>query len=1044
MPLMAWAQFNVKGVVRDKTDVLIGATVVEVGNPTNGTVTNVDGVFNIKVKSNKSKIKISYIGYTTQTHEVSANMDITLESDGVMLGEVEVVQQGFTTKSRISNIASISSIQGAVLRSSPTTSIQNALAGRLPGLFQLQASGQPGNDAADIFIRGISTFADVSVSPLVLIDDIESDVATLSQLSPNDIQDVSVLKDAGSTAIFGLKGANGVILVTTRRGTEGKPKITFRGDWGLQQPTYKNKFLGSYESLKLIKELYMNDDNQSSLSDPMYSDESLEHYRTKDDPYHYPDVDWYNLVYRNLSLQQQYNVDVQGGTDKVKYFVSVGYVDQDGLLKNVPRADDINNQYYLKRYNLRSNFDVQITKTLLFKVNANAILSQINSPHMPNPGESGTFSFFFRMMSGRLNPWSYPAYNPDGTFGMKQGGSMNPLALLSQGGYDRKWDNNVNGNITLQQKLDFITKGLTIRGVMGLTNRWGTQRQVHRADGDYLAFYYDQASDSYMPINKDTYVLRPMSVSEKIDGSTEKPYVQINTRLDLTYNRKFGGHNVSGLLLANWYSNRTAADTPHNSISYSGRLSYDYFSRYLFEVSAAYNGSDRFAKGNRYDIFPAVTLGWNMAEEPYMKKFWNKIKVDLLKLRGSYGISGADAVPGNTYTYLEIYGADGNYPFGDQYSSSNTIAGYVLTQLANSNVKWESEKKLNLGVDLRMLNNRLSITYEYFSNRRYDILTKPTDIPLYAGYTDKVLPRVNLGVVKNHGWDLEVNWRDKVNKDFSYVFRGIVSYAKNKIVDMGENPSPYVLSMETGHPVGTLFGYVADGFYLRQEEIDNGPYDALRSGNVKLGDLKYKDISGPNGVPDGVISEYDKVAIGNSRPDFNYGLTIGFSYKNFDFSTLFQGATGASVSTKTVLTLGGTDGRPRPLQEGRWTPYDSQGQLVTDPDLLYEMNKNASFPRLSANNGNNNDLSTFWLRSANYIRWKNMELGYNIPQKWMRRIGMQSARVYASAQNLVTWSGLNDYQIDPESTTNKAGSNKGAIDTYPQQRVFNFGCQITF
>ena len=1032
IPVMAWAQFTVKGTVSDNMDVLAGATIVEVGVPTNGVITDIDGAFTINVKSSKSKIKISYIGYKTLELTAKSKMSIIMESDATMLQEVEIVQQGFGSKSRISNIASISQVNGMTLRQSPTASIQNALAGRLPGLFQLQSSGQPGNDAASIFIRGISTYADVDTSPLVLIDDIESDMSTLSQLSPNDIQDVAVLKDAASTSIFGLKGANGVILVTTRRGTQGKAKVTFRTDIGFQQPTYNSEFLDSYQSLKLIKEMYMNDEDVSALSDPLYSDESLEHYRTGDSPYLYPNVDWQDLMYKKSSMIQQYNFDIQGGTDKVKYFVSLGYTNQGGLLKSVPKTEDFNNDYYLRRYNLRSNFDIQITKDFLFKINANAILSEVNQPYLPNPGQTGSYSIFTRLMGGHFTPWRYPAYNPDGTFGMYNGAPMNPLALMAQGGYDREWKNNVNGNITLEHKLDFITKGLKIRGVMALTNRWGTKRQVHRGNEDFLAFYHDEETDRYMPVNQYVYVLRPMGVSE----SAVAPYLQINSRLDLSYNRKFGGHNISGLLLANWYTSRSGANTPSNSISYSGRFSYDYYSRYLIEISGAYNGSDRFSANNRFDFFPSMSLGWNIAEEPYAKNFLNGIKVDMLKLRGSYGLSGADAVVGGVYTYLESYKKNYDYPFGES-TSTTKIPAYFLDKIANENVKWEVEKKMNLGVDLRMFDNRLSFTYEYFLNRRQDILSKPQNIPLYAGYMDGVLPYMNIGRTENRGWDLEVTWRSKIGDDFSYFLRGIISYAKNKIVDMGENPSPYELSMQTGRPIGTIFGYVADGFYNSQEEIDNGPYDELR--NCKPGDLKYKDISGPSGIPDGIINEYDKVAIGNSRPDRNYGLTIGFSYKGFDFSTLFQGATGASLNCQKVLTIGSTDGRPRPIHLERWTQYDEEGNLVTDPEQLIEMNKDAKFPILSKQLGNNSHTSTYWLRSADYLRWKNIEVGYTLPQKWTKKMMLSSVRFYGSAQNLLTWSKLNDYEVDPESS--QLGN---PLDTYPQQRVYNIGCQISF
>lgn len=1038
MPLAVWAQVTVKGSVKDDLgEVLVGATILEVSNPGNGTITDIDGKFSIKLKAAKAKIKVSYIGYVTQTVTATDGMTINLQSDGNMLQEVEIVQQGFGTKSRLSNVASISQVNGLTLRQSPTATVQNALAGRLPGLFQLQGSGQPGKDAADLFIRGVSTYADVSTAPLVLIDDVESDIETLSQLSPNDIQDISVLKDAGSTAIFGLKGANGVILITTRRGTEGRPKVTFRTDIGFQQPTYKSTFLNSYESLRLIKEMHLNDADNAALETykDLYNDEALEHYRTGDSPYLYPNVDWYDQMYKKSSMVQQYNVDVQGGTDRVKYFVAFGYTNQTGLLKEISKKEDFNNDYYLKRYNLRSNFDVQITKDFLFRINANAILSEVNEPYLPNPGQTGTFSIFTRLLGGHFTPWNYPAYNPDGTFGMRSGESMNPLALMSQGGYDREWKNNVNGNITLEHKLDFITKGLKVRGVMALTNRWGTQRTVHRGTTDFMAFYRDAGTDSYLPVNNDVYVLQPMEVKE----ATSKPYIQINTRVDMSYSRRFGGHNVSGLLLANWYSNRTGADTPGNSMSYSTRFSYDYNSRYLIEYSGTYNGSDRFAKGNRFDYFPSISVGWNLAEEPYAKKWFARAKVDMLKLRASYGLSGSDAVPGGIYTYAEVYKDDYDYPFGEDPRTTKKIVAYFLDKIANEKVRWEVDKKLNLAVDLRMFDSRLSATFEYFYNRRNDILSTPKSIPLYAGYKDSVLPMMNIGRTENKGWDAELTWRDKIGRDFSYFFRGIVSHAKNKILEMGEAPSPYTLSMSTGRPIGTIFGYIADGFYNSQEEIDNGPADQLRS--LKPGDLRYKDISGPQGVPDGLIDQHDQAAIGNSRPDFNYGLTVGFSYKNFDVSALFQGATGASLSIQKALKIGSTDGRPRPLHLGRWTELDENGNKVTDPLQLAAMNANATFPILGKDHGHNSAQSTFWLRSANYLRWKNLEVGYRLPETWVKKVGLNSVRFYGSAQNLTTWSSLGDYQVDPESSR---VSSANPVDTYPQQRVYNLGCQIVF
>lgn len=1035
-PLCLTAQVTVNGVVRNTNgETLVGATIQEVGNATNGVITKADGDFTMTVKADTSNIIVSYVGYESQTLKARSNMKITLETDATLIGEVEVVRMGYGTKSQISNVAAISQVSGQLLRQSPASSVQSTLAGRLPGLFQIQGSGQPGKDGGELYIRGISTY-DGGTTPLILIDDVESNVRTLSQLSTNEIESVSILKDAGSTAIYGIKGANGVILVTTRRGHDGPAKVTFRTDIGMQQPTYKSKFLDSYESLSLIREMFMNDGNQTAINDEpdLYSDEALEHFRTGDMPYRYPNVDWYDLLFKNLSLQQQYSLDIQGGADKVKFFVSLGYLDQRGIFKDIEKTNgDFNNDYYQHRYNLRSNFDFQVTNDFIIKLNANGILSEINEPYLPSPRESGTFSIFRRILGGRFTPWNYAAYNPDGSFGGRTGKSVNPLALFSQGGYDREFRNNVNGNIILEHKLDFITKGLKVRGLMGLTNTWGWTRSLH--SGEFLDFYYDEISDSYQPIVNNQYVLDPMSVS----SSSSAPFVKINTRFDMIYNRKFGAHSVNGLLLGNWYSNRSGAGTPDNSISYSGRLSYDYDSRYIVELSGSYNGSDKFAKGNRFDFFPAASLGWNLAEEPYLKDALGSVQINMLKLRSSYGLSGSDDISG--YSYIESYGTDLDYFFGENPKKTVAIG---LKSLANENVKWETEKKFNVGVDLRMFDSRLSLTTDYFYNRRVDILGKRNSMVIYAGYTQSVLPMMNIGETENKGVDGEITWRDKVNPDFSYFARGVFSYAQNKIINKDEAPSVYTLSRQTGRSIGAIFGYVADGFYNSWDEINSSPYETR---GVKPGDIRYKDISGASGAPDGIVDEYDVAEIGNSRPNFNFGFSFGFTYKNFDFTSLFQGATGAYLSVQSMLQIGNTNGRPSPIHRGRWTQYDEAGNLVTDPDQLVAMNKDATYPILSASNGANTNQSTFWLRSANYLRWKNMEIGYNMPKNVVNRLGVQSLRIYGSAQNLLTFSGLDDYQVDPESTRTSSSYlsySVGPMDTYPQQRIYNMGIQVVF
>lgn len=1059
VPICLSAQFTVKGVVVDKEgEELIGVSVIEVEKPTNGVITDVDGSFTLQVTSDKSKITVSYLGFAAMTLDVSSNMKIVMEGNDNILKEVEIVRQGFGTKTRISNIASISQISAEQIRHLPSTSIQNVLAGRIPGLFQLQGSGQPGADAASLFIRGQGSFnTDIKHDPLVLIDDIESDITTLSRISANDIEDIAILKDAASTAIFGIKGADGVILVTTRRGKLGKPRVTLRMDYGLQKPTYKNKFLSSYDGLTLLKELHTNDQNFTDLNNEKYfSDEALEHYRLQDMPYVYPDVDWYNLLYKKSSTQQQYTADVQGGVDRVKYFVSFSYLDQGGLFKNLPKKEDFNNDYYQHRYNLRANFDIKVTDYLTAKINANAILTEINEPNMPSTRGMSDASIFRRIIGAGIAPYSYPAYQEDGTFGGYTGTYVNPLAWLTYGGYKRQMRNNLNGNITLEYDLKRVTEGLKARGVMGLTNTWGWRRDLTRSE--VLDYYYEPSTGALAPVITNQYILPLLSTG----GETYKPVTQMNTRFDVSYDRRFGLHTVNGLVLANWYSNRDGAGVPRNSVNFTGRMGYNFDSRYMIEFSAAYNGSDAFAKGNRYDWFPAVSIGWNVAEEPYMKSIAEAAHVEMFKLRASHGRTGSDKMK-QAFAYKDIYDVVMNYHFGESSSTKdNRIGAIAMSYFANPLMRWETDKKTDIGLDVQMLDGRLSFSADYFYNKRTGILAEREGIVYYAGYYNifagangtavkdgqvmKILPYMNIGSTENSGWDGELTWRDKISK-VDYFVRGTFSRAKNKILYMDEAPSPFTLSMRTGRSIGTIFGYVADGFYTSYEDIANSPYD-VRKGEESLapGDIKFKDISGPNGAPDGLINEYDRVAIGKDVPDVTYGFSFGFTYKNFDFSTLFQGATGASVSVEEMLRLasgtvnpavGDKNGKPMPIHMGRWRNYDNDGYLVTDANQLADMNRNATYPRLTRENGVNKEMSTFWLRSANYIRWKNVELGYTLPGTWMNRVGISGVRFYFTAQNLYTWSDLKDYQIDPEST-------KTGITTYPQQQVYNFGCQINF
>ncbi len=1005
-------------VLDEKGEPIIGASIVEAANPTNGISSDVSGRFRLKVKSVNATLNVFFIGYqpASVVAEKGKELIIRLKEDQKMLDEVQVtVNVGYGTQSRVTHTGSTSQVTSKELMQSPAASLQNALVGKMPGLFQQQTSGQPGNDAANIYIRGVSTYANVSKQPLVLVDDIEVSFSTLSQLDANEVESLAILKDASSTAIFGVKGANGVVLVRTKRGKQGPAKITVRSEVGFQQPTINRKNLSSYDALLLLKEQSEQLGKNPLQEYPgLMDDVALEHFRTGDMPHVYPNVNWYDEIMRKNAMQLKENIDISGGVNNVKYFLSLGYLHQEGILKKVAKQEDFDNNYYLKRYNIRSNIDVQVTKLLDIKLNASARLNEINEPYLPDSRMSGgAWPFWRRLSSGLLTPWDYPVHNANGTYGGMAGKSMNPVALLEYGGYERTFKNDISGNVTANHKLDFLTKGLSVRGTLALSNNWGYERKLTR--DEFPDYTYNKVTGALDRVNPSVYGLPPLSQST----NSFAVYRKINTQFIVDYKRSFGSHNLSGLALANYDTFRSGAETPANFKGYSGRISYDYKFRYMLEFNMAYNGSDRFKSNKKYGFFPAVSAGWNISEEPFFK---NNIRfVDFLKVRGSIGEVGSDAFNSAfRYLYEESYilqsGSAHQYYFGEQPTGMPSI---YPGSLGNDNVTWEKEKKMDLGMEMRLFKSKLSIVWEYFNNERYDILTNRGTIADFVGMGTS-LPPMNLGRVQNHGQDLEVSFRDKIH-NVDYFVKGNVSYAENKILEMDEPVSKFPLQMRTGRPVGQIFGYVSDGFYYDETDVANSPQVSNRT--VQPGDLKYRDVNGPDGVPDGVISEYDIVPIGNPNvPKVTFGVSTGFSFKGFDFSILFQGATKGSIMSATMLQIGGVNGLPTAIHQERWTT---------------ENRDHAEFPRLGGINTSN---STFWLRPSDYVRLKNIELGYNLPSNWIKGLKMSSARFYCNGLNLFTWSNMKIYDVDPESSSGTTA----AYEKYPQMKMYNFGLQVTF
>ena len=1002
---MAFAQQIVlSGKVTDKDGAAIpGATIFETANRKNGTFSNSNGNFSLKIAT--KQVTISSIGYDTQTITIGNDHTISVKllDNNSQMNEVVVV--GFAKQKKITNTGSIATITGKELRQSPAASIQNSLAGRLPGLFQQQTSGQPGKDAANIYIRGISSFAGNSNSPLVIVDDVEYQYAQLNQLDPNEVESISILKDAATTAIYGIKGANGVIVITTRRGKEGPAVITFRTEAGLQMPTILRKSLDSYQSLQLLKEQAINSGLDPEIAYPgLVSDEALEHFRLGDDPFRYPNVNWYDEVMKNSAVQLRNNIDINGGTNSLRYFISAGSLYQNGILKDIDRKEDFDNNYYLKRYNIRSNVDLDVNKNLSLKLDLSTRFSEVNEPNLPDPMAGGALPFWRRISSGLLGPWVYPVRNADGSYGGVKAGSLNPVGALEYGGYKRNYSNDLNVNLSAEHKLGFITEGLSLKGVVAYTNKSEFNRQLTR--GRFPVYSLIPGTDTLDPVYPELLRIEPLVRS---GGDYEMPFRRVNFQAILNYNRQFGQHNVYGLVLTNRTGDIKGSNEPGKFQGYAGRLGYNFKSRYLIEFNAGYNGSDRFKSKNRFGFFPAISGGWNISEEPFFK---DNIKViNYLKFRGSYGTVGSDEVTGNRYLYNEVYTvANGGYYFGESPTGQPRVTPGTL---GNDDVRWEKERKANIGIDMKLFNSKLEVTADYFDHLRYDILTTRETVP---GYTGLSLPPVNLGRVSNKGFEVELNHRNAINDHFQYFIRANASFARNKILFRDEPAAVAPNLKRTGRPVGQLYGYISEGFYYDDADVANSPQ--VLGKTVKPGDLKYKDVNG-----DGIIDGNDITAIGKPEtPELTYGFSAGFSYKNFDFSFLLQGAGLSSISSNTLLQIGNVNGIPAAIHLKRWTP---------------ETRETAEYPRLG---GVSFDASTFWLRPADYLRLKNIELGYHLPKSLTERLHLKDVRFYANGLNLLTFNKLKIYDVDPES---KRGSVE-AYQNYPQMKIVNFGLQVTF
>lgn len=1018
---MALAQSGQKisGIVVDRQGPIPGASVFEKEFTANGSTTDEKGRFNLTFRGSAKIIVIKSIGFLTKELKITGSdpLEITLQEDTKGLEEVVILGRGEKVK-KITSTGAISSITGAEIRQSPTSSIQNSLAGRLPGFFSQQRSGQPGRDGANFQIRGVSTYQG-STAPLIIVDDIEVTADQISMLDQNEIESLTLLKDASTTAVYGVRGANGVVVVTTRRGQSGQPKLTFRQETGLNSSTMNFKTNNSYQTLSLLQEW-----TTSQYLDPVtqypkyFSGSNLERYRLNDDPYNFPFVDWWDELTLKNSLQNRSNFDISGGTQKTKYFVSLGYFNQGGMYKNFSKDEGYNGNYNFDRYNFRSNVDIDPNENLHIRFDLSGRFGVTNSPNdAPGNGGAATLQYLW---NGQLSAFGYPLYNQNGTYGGSTSGTtkINPVANLRWSGYSRDYTNNLSFVSQVNQKLNFITQGLSANALISYASDYNFNRSLKRTYTEFPIFYYDAFLGAYSPVYPDVYRLGKLSRTGGLSSTNRL----VNLQASLKYNRTFQSHTVSAMGMLNQTTAATNAAEPYNVRGLTARVSYDYKQKYLIDVNGAYNGSDRFQSSKKYGFFPAVSVGYNISEENFFK---NNIKfIDNFKIRASYGLVGNDGIGTSVYAFSKTYvtGSGRGYLFGE---TNNTSApGMIEPTLENNEITWETQKDANIGVELKMFKGKLAITADYFKKRREDILTTRSSIASSFGAT---LPTVNLGIVDNKGYEFEVSYNgNALANKFSYFVRGQLSHAENKVVFRDEGTARFPWLGLTGKPVGAIFGYQADGFYNSLYDLYNSPklLTATPLSNLNLGGVKLVDLNA-----DGIIDQYDMGYLGTNQPEFITGLSLGFSFKGFDVSTLFQSSFNYFINTQRgLISYSRPENQSIPYNLGRWTPVTGS---------------QATFPVLAGSGSQNGVYSTYWTQRGDYVRWKNVEIGYRLPKSLAKKLRLDNVRVYANGYNLgLLYTALPVF-IDPESVTGTASTtNIGDINEYPQQRIINFGIQF--
>ena len=1017
-------QHIIKGFVCDENNDPVPGAVITEGKGSSKTITDENGLFSIPVSDEGETLTAHVIGYNNKEIPVKNKKFISfnLIPNNKVLNEVVVV--GFGKQKKESLVGAVTAVKASDLKMT-SSSLTTSFAGRIPGIIAFQTKGEPGYDAAQFYIRGVSTFGS-NTSPLILLDGVEINTTMLNNIPPESIESFSVLKDATATSLYGSRGANGVILITTKTGQlSDKMSVDIRLDNTLSTPTVIQKMADGPTYMEMYNEAKKNDATLNGTAyTPFYSQDKIDKTRAGADPYLFPNNNWYKQLFKNLSMDQNLNVSVKGGSQKIGYFMNAGIFYENGMTR-APKAAVMDVSMYSKKYLFQSNITAHITPTTKMGLNMNSQITQYHAPYSGSDagdsrGEMQLSDFFYLVMRG--NPVRFPATLPaqDGDTFVRYGNNtswdvgnvdVNPYAKMSSGYTERSYVYMTTA-FTVNQDLKFITPGLSASGLASFYN-YSFSWLNH-----WIQPYYYKVSDDYTVGNngKYQYTEAPIGTAGNTaikSSSGQDPTNRVwSLQGTVDYARSFGKHNVGGTFVyhmketRNDKSNGNEYDLlPYREQGLAGRLTYNYDERYLMEATFGYNGSENFAPDHRFGFFPAIALGWTISNE----KFFRPLKkvINNLKFRGTYGLVGNDAL-GTRFPYITSVSLDNalGWWYGSDYSRAR---GPQISVYGNEYATWEKSRKLNVGMDMSLL-DCIDLTVDLFHENRSGIFMQRRSLAAISGFAD-ALPYANIGSVKNQGVDIGVTFNKAVNKDLIVGANGSFTYAHNEVTGEDEpaNVAPYYSAI--GHPINSIRGYVAEGLFTSQDEIDNSPKQTLS--NYTIGDIKYKDLFFFKQK-----TAYEITTIGNPTiPEIIYGFGANIKYKKWDASVFFQGDAKVSLLMSDIW----------PFADAAHQGYNIARYIVRNHWSESNNVANAAYPRLSPVYLQNDvQTSTYYVRDAAYLRLKTAEVGYTFT-KWLR--------VYLSGTNLLTFSPFKTW--DPEM-----GSGNGLL--YPLQRTVQIGIQFHY